>query len=122
MLKLLFVSFSLLILLAGAITESAIARGVAARYLLFKPSAASMAMGGVGVSSSDNAFSTYYNPAALAFAPEVSIVGSFDKPIPFFDATIHSLAGLSYRFPSGDYYYTLEGRGITIVRQMRIDK
>src|ERR1051326_1176275 len=72
------------------------AQQTTARYLLFRPSATSNAMGGTGVSQYGDAFAAYYNPAALAFSPGLSIVGSFVKPIPFFGNTLHSFLGASY--------------------------
>src|SRR5262249_32937776 len=78
----------LLILAFGA--SSLHSQQTTARFLLFQPSAESNAMGGTGVAQHNDAFATYYNPAALAFVPGLSTVGSFVKPIPFLGNTIHS--------------------------------
>ena len=84
--------FLLLLILSCVVTMRA--QQAAPRYLLFKPSASSTAMGGVGVACYGNAFAAYFNPAALAFSSDASFTGSFVKPIPFFGNTVHSfLAG-----------------------------
>lgn len=38
---------------------------------------------------------SFYNPAGLAFAHGIQLSGSFVKPFPFFEHTIHSLTALS---------------------------
>lgn len=67
-----------------------------ARFLLWQPSAISNAMGGVGTSLYGDAFSAYYNPAALSFTKSISLTGSFVKPLPFFGNIAHSFFGASY--------------------------
>jgi hypothetical protein len=66
-----------------------------ARFLLWRPSAVSNAMGGVGTALHGDAFSAYYNPAGLAFSKSITLVGSFCKPLPFFDGVGHSMFGAS---------------------------
>lgn len=68
-----------------------------ARFLLWQPSATSNAMGGVGTALYGNAFAAYHNPAALAFSPSLSLVGSFVKPIPFLGDMVHSFFSISHR-------------------------
>jgi|GEM_PF-3464084 len=55
-------------------------------------------MGGVGTAIVDNSFAVFYNPAGLAFASGINFAGSFVKPFPFFEHTIHSLTALSFSF------------------------
>ncbi|NIU08417.1 MAG: hypothetical protein GWN81_06050, partial [Phycisphaerae bacterium] len=69
-----------------------------ARFMLWQPSARSISMGGVGTAIVDNSFAVFYNPAGLAFANGINLAGSFVKPFPFFEHTIHSLTALSASF------------------------
>ena len=71
-----------------------------ARFLLYQPSARSSAMAGAGSLIHNDAFGTYYNPATLPFAPKINIVGSFQKPIPFFGNIAHSYIAASYNLNS----------------------
>jgi hypothetical protein len=71
-----------------------------ARFLLWRPSAVSNAMGGVGSALHGDAFSAYHNPAGLAFSKSLTLVGSFGKPLPFFDAVGHSMFGASLHLSS----------------------
>lgn len=72
------------------------AQTAGARFLLWKPSAASMALGGTGVARGNNTFNAYYNPALLCDIPSFNAVGSFVKPLPFFNNVAHSFAGVSF--------------------------
>jgi hypothetical protein len=80
-------------------TAHSTAQNTTARFLLFRPSASSNAMGGVGVAMPGDAFASYYNPAALAFGGKFSFAGSYVKPIPFFGNT-HWYGSLAARFRS----------------------
>jgi type IX secretion system protein PorV len=71
-----------------------------ARFLLYQPSARSSAMAGAGSIIHNDAFGTYYNPATLPFAPKINIVGSFQKPIPYFGNIAHSYIAASYKLDS----------------------
>lgn len=73
------------------------AQNSTARFLLWQPSAISNSMGGVGTALYDNAYTAYYNPAALAFSDRITLVGSFVKPLPFFGNITHSFIGGSVR-------------------------
>ena len=72
------------------------AQNSTARFMLWQPSARSIAMGGAGTAITDNGFAVFYNPAGLAFAKGITAAGSFGKPYPFFKHTIHSLTALSF--------------------------
>lgn len=96
-------------LLAGLICLNAVglssvqvvhAQKSTARFLLWRPSAVSNAMGGVGAALHGDAFSAYHNPAGLAFSKSITLVGSFGKPLPFFDSIAHSFFGASLHFSS----------------------
>src|SRR3990172_2774730 len=64
------------------------------RFMLWQPSARSMAMGGAGVAVTDNSFAAFYNPAALAFS-KINLSTSYVEPFPFLENTIHSLTALA---------------------------
>jgi hypothetical protein len=66
------------------------AQNSTARFLLWQPSARSNAMGGTGTAFHDNAYAAYYNPAILAFSPDINLVGSVVKPVPTFGNIVHS--------------------------------
>ncbi len=65
-----------------------------ARFLLWQPSARSMAMGGVGTALHENGFSAYYNPAGLGFANSLQLDGSFTRPYSFFENMTHFYSSL----------------------------
>jgi hypothetical protein len=65
------------------------------RFLLFTPSARSSGMGGVGVANDYSPYATYFNPSNLAFSPTLAAVGSFTKPLYFFDNVAHSYFSIS---------------------------
>lgn len=67
-----------------------------ARFLLWKPSAASMAQGGTGVARGNDAFSAYYNPALISGIYTINAVGSFVRPAPFFKNIGHSFAAVAF--------------------------
>ena len=66
-----------------------------ARFLLWRPTATSNSMGGVGTAISQDAFAGYFNPAGLAFSKGFNLAGSFERPIPFLGNTAHSFIGAS---------------------------
>jgi len=65
------------------------------RFILFTPSARSSGMGGVGVANDYSPYATYFNSSCLAFSPTVAVVGSFTKPLFFFDNVAHSYFSVS---------------------------
>lgn len=69
-------------------------------------------MGGVGVSLSDNAFGTYFNPAGLAFSKGLQLGSSIVKPVPFFGNVVQNYNSLSVNLDeigafglSGNFYW-----------------
>lgn len=77
------------------ITSILYSQNSTARFLLWQPSARSIAIGGTGTAIVDNSFATFYNPAGLAFANGINFASSYVKPFAFFDHTVHSLSALS---------------------------
>lgn len=71
-----------------------------ARFLLWRPTATSNSMGGVGTAISQDAFAGYFNPAGLAFSKGFNLAGSFERPIPFLGNIAHSYMGASGNFES----------------------
>ena len=71
-----------------------------ARYLLWRPTATSNSMGGVGTALFEDAFAAYFNPAGLAFSGPISLGGSFEQPIPFLASTAHTYISLAGNFGS----------------------
>ncbi len=69
----------------------------AARFLLWKPSAVSNDMGGVGVTQYKTTFVTFHNPAGVAFGPSIGFAGSLAEPFPHFGSSWHSFLALSGR-------------------------
>ena len=61
------------------------AQNAGARFLLWKPSAKSMALGGSGAARFDGASSVYFNPALLSKTESFNLSASYVKPLPFFD-------------------------------------
>ena len=72
------------------------AQETTASFLYWQPSSRSYSMGGIGATFHDNVFSTYYNPAGLAFSDRLTVSGSFVKPFPFFGGIVNSFFGVSY--------------------------
>ncbi len=89
--------FVVLCYIATRLLSSAHAQRSTARFLLWRPSATSNAMGGVGTALVHGAFSSYFNPAALAFTKTIGAAGSFTKPLPFFGDIGHSYFAASVR-------------------------
>jgi len=79
------------------------AQNAGARFLLWKPSAKSMSLGGSGAARFDGASSAYFNPALISQTESVNIAGSFVKPLPFFNNIAHSYNAVSFRVM--DYGY-----------------
>jgi hypothetical protein len=73
------------------------------RFLLWHPSAASTAMGGIGTTLSGSGFAAYYNPAGLTGITSSVLGASITKPDPFFGSTAHSFVGLAIPFGGGRY-------------------
>ncbi|MCA9733086.1 MAG: PorV/PorQ family protein [Deferribacteres bacterium] len=72
-----------------------------ARFLLWQPSARSIAMGGAGVALTDNAFAPYYNPALLGVqTTHYQAAGSFGRPYPFMHNTVYSFMGVTLPIPN----------------------
>lgn len=71
-----------------------------ARFLLWQPSAKSMALGGIGSAIIENGFSSFYNPAILAHSRRILLSGSFVKPIPFWKDEVHSYITASFNTKS----------------------
>jgi len=79
------------------------AQNAGARFLLWKPSAKSMSLGGSGAARFDGASSAYFNPALIAQTKSLNAAGSFVKPLPFFNNIAHSYNAVSFRLL--DYGY-----------------
>jgi hypothetical protein len=79
------------------ITNQSLAQNSTATFLYWQPSARSYAMGGIGSALSDDIYSTYYNPAGLAFSKKITLTGSFVKPFPFFGNIANSFFGISLK-------------------------
>ncbi len=75
-----------------------------ARFLLWNPSAASMAKAGVGVSFYENATSAYFNPANLSELQQINITGTYVKPMPFFENIVHSYIASVFQIPKVGYF------------------
>ncbi len=58
-----------------------------------------MALGGTGASATLDAFSSYFNPAAIAFCKDFALSVSRVNPYPFFPDVIGFYAGVSGRIP-----------------------
>ncbi|NOX87453.1 MAG: hypothetical protein GXO77_00370 [Calditrichaeota bacterium] len=80
------------------------AQRATARFLLWNPSATSMAKGGVGVSFYENATSAYFNPANLTELEQFEIIGTYVKPMPFFDNIVHSYVAGSFKIQNIGYF------------------
>ncbi len=87
--------FSLFLPLMVFMFSPGFSRNTTARYLLWQPSARAFAMGGTGVSLTDDAFAVFYNPAALARIGELKISNSYVRPFPFFANIQHSLTAVA---------------------------
>ncbi len=74
----------------------AFAQKSTAAFMYYRPGAVSSAMGGIGVSNFENAYSEYFNPAGLAFSPTITAAGSFDHPLPLFLGDAYSFVGASF--------------------------
>jgi len=66
-----------------------------ARFLYWRPTAVSNALGGIGTAYFEDASAAYFNPAALAFGPNVSVASSLVKPFPFFGSEVYSFISAS---------------------------
>ena len=85
----------LLLLVLFFINKAVYSQSATARWLFLKPSAQSMALGGTGVGYNLNTFSTYFNPAAIAFCKDITVSVSRVNPYPFFPDVTSLYAGLS---------------------------
>jgi hypothetical protein len=56
-------------------------------------------MGGIGTAYFHDANAAYFNPAGLAFAPTITLAGSFDQPLPIFPGEANSFIGASIEIP-----------------------
>lgn len=90
-----FIIISLFLVIPNVYSQSS-----TARFLYWSPSAEAMGMGGTGVSSVDNPFAVYYNPAGLAFSNRLNISASYVKPFSTFSNTIHSQISISFPISS----------------------
>lgn len=88
-----FIILSIVVVVGSS--DVLIAQQSGARFLLWRPTATSNSMGGVGTAISQDAFASYFNPAGLAFSRQMSIGGSFVKPIPFLGNTAHSFISIA---------------------------
>lgn len=92
-----------------------------ARFLLWKPSATSMSLGGSGASFYTNSFSSYYNPATLSEMDNFGFSSSYVKPSPFFDNIVQSYAALSFKvFDKG--FLSFSGNLFWKREQVRVDQ
>jgi len=133
--------FPALLLIAICLQASVFAQSATARWLLLKPSAQAMSMGGAGAGFAAGSASAYFNPAGLSFGSDLQVSASLVRPYPFFPDVRHlfidgaarvtdehslSLAYNAYTHSiqafTGDYYYTLEGGGYTQIRKMKLVK
>ena len=92
---------NIILILQFASLSSLSGQTTTARFLLWHPSARSIALGGAGAATTNGAFSVFYNPAGLAFAKRFSIVGSLGRPVPFFDNTYHFFSAVSLHGNAG---------------------
>lgn len=75
------------------------AQSSTARFLYYRPNAVSSAMGGIGTAYFHDANAACFNPAGLAFAPTMTLAGSFDQPLPIFPGEANSFIGASLKIP-----------------------
>jgi hypothetical protein len=75
-----------------------------ARFLLWQPSAASMAMGGIGVSHHFYGFASSSNPALLVHQSPLTVSGSYFKPFPFFQNIVHSFTSVGFQMPNIGFF------------------
>jgi hypothetical protein len=87
-----------LIILITGISVNLYSQSSTARFLYWQPSAEITAMGGAGVSLTDNPFAAYYNPASFAFNNSFRLAGSFVKPFPGFENQYNSMISISQKF------------------------
>jgi len=66
-----------------------------ARFLLWHPSARSIALGGSGTALIDNDFSVFYNPAGMAYEKRIKLFSSYGQPFPFFKNTQYAFSGMT---------------------------
>jgi hypothetical protein len=89
------ISILLYVVFVVGTSEHLPAQQAGARFLLWRPTATSNSMGGVGTAISQDVFASYFNPAGLAFSRQLSIGGSFVRPIPFFGNTAHTFISIA---------------------------
>lgn len=79
----------ILVILIFYTHENLNAQSTIGRFLLWRPSAESMSMGGTGVSQQLGGFSLYYNPAEILKNKPVDAAYSFYRPFSVFDDLVY---------------------------------
>ncbi len=72
-----------------------VSQNTTARFLLWHPSARSIALGGSGTALIDNDFSVFYNPAGMAYEKRIKLFSSYGQPFPFFENTQYAYSGVA---------------------------
>jgi hypothetical protein len=78
--------------------ENLNAQSTIGRFLLWRPSAESMSMGGTGVSQQMGSFSMYYNPAGIAGNKTMDAVYSCYRPFSAFEDLIYHYGAAAISF------------------------